>query len=751
MKKLLIITLLLYASFVFADTQPVLDMAENIGTDTIEFDNNLSSDDDDIQKALETLDEMAAGESTTVSDTTTVDLTLTGSDITADGLYTAGDYLTLTGADFDVDDDFLLNTGDSGTGTYDFTGATEFLVPDATSQQQALNYRTALNLIGVSLTWWLQGSNSLGLTYAVDVQERTETVDELIDTLTNIYYVSTVADTPTPFTIKEGTEILAHFQAAVDSTGIGKTVTLSAQLFYATSYGVGEVQIGNDGVASGNLTTSKFLYENYIIVPTETIVPAGKVILLKFIATPSTLTGYSPTVSIWDGDIHDHISIGVSGSILGRFVQKAGDTMTGNLTMSGSSANIVLGSNYLSGDGDDEGISVGSTGSVALSEDLIFSKSSTSDEDIQVSARHLYIQCNSVEVPAYQHIGFLANTGKDASFELYSNGGAGNWSPYISWEVSYADTTATMLSDAPFGIQASADYDDYLRFQTSSDIPEITTVGLCDLKINAGGSNDLLLNDAGGNVGIGTTGPSGTLHIYGTDTYVTTVERVTAITNDIRSELYLKHTTSGDMVDGFGAGFNFQIEDSAGVTNDLGNFAAVMDGADNRGAYSFRLVDDAGYTEKMRITNAGNVGIGTTDPQTALDVSGTITATGYDGLGQALVVTFDGGGSAIAADTKWYGTVPHGVTLKSWYIIGDASGAIVFDIWTDTWGTIPDNDDSICNGHEPTITASAQYASDTDITDWSGEALTGTDMIIVNVDSAVTITKATLTVLYEVD
>ena len=39
----------------------------------------------------------------TVSDTTTINLTLTGSDISADGLYTAGDDLTLTAADFDVD------------------------------------------------------------------------------------------------------------------------------------------------------------------------------------------------------------------------------------------------------------------------------------------------------------------------------------------------------------------------------------------------------------------------------------------------------------------------------------------------------------------------------------------------------------------------------------------------------------------------------------------------------------------------
>ena len=44
----------------------------------------------------------------------------------------------------------------------------------------------------------------------------------------------------------------------------------------------------------------------------------------------------------------------------------AGDTMTGNLVMSGSAANIGLGSNWLSGDGTDEGIFVDSTGHVGI-------------------------------------------------------------------------------------------------------------------------------------------------------------------------------------------------------------------------------------------------------------------------------------------------------------------------------------------------------------------------------------------------
>src|SRR5690606_4737187 len=43
-------------------------------------------------------------------------------DISDDTNLTAGDHLTLTGDDLAVDDDFLLNTGDTASGTYTFTG-----------------------------------------------------------------------------------------------------------------------------------------------------------------------------------------------------------------------------------------------------------------------------------------------------------------------------------------------------------------------------------------------------------------------------------------------------------------------------------------------------------------------------------------------------------------------------------------------------------------------------------------------------
>ena len=77
--------------------------ASAIEVDTTLFDNNLSVTDEDVQTALETIDDLTLHDAVTVTDTTTIDLTLTGQDIKADGLYTAGDALTLTGADFDFD------------------------------------------------------------------------------------------------------------------------------------------------------------------------------------------------------------------------------------------------------------------------------------------------------------------------------------------------------------------------------------------------------------------------------------------------------------------------------------------------------------------------------------------------------------------------------------------------------------------------------------------------------------------------
>ena len=55
-----------------------------------------------------------------------------GLDVSDDLNLTAGTNITLTGDDLSVDDVFILNAGDIGTGVYDFGGATSFEIPNGT-------------------------------------------------------------------------------------------------------------------------------------------------------------------------------------------------------------------------------------------------------------------------------------------------------------------------------------------------------------------------------------------------------------------------------------------------------------------------------------------------------------------------------------------------------------------------------------------------------------------------------------------
>jgi hypothetical protein len=76
---------------------------------------------------------ISTGGATAVGDDTHnhTSTTISGIDISADTNLTAGDHITLTDDDLDVDDDFLLNNGDVGTGTYDFGGATSVEIPNS--------------------------------------------------------------------------------------------------------------------------------------------------------------------------------------------------------------------------------------------------------------------------------------------------------------------------------------------------------------------------------------------------------------------------------------------------------------------------------------------------------------------------------------------------------------------------------------------------------------------------------------------
>lgn len=134
-----------------------------------------------------------------------------------------------------------------------------------------------------------------------------------------------------------------------------------------------------------------------------------------------------------------------------------------------------------------------------------------------------------------------------------------------------------------------------------------------------------VLTQVGGNVGVGTSSPSGVIHVVrdtvNTSTGTPLFDIETADTNLVRTGIGLTHRTSGAMADGFGIDVAFLLEDSAAVLNTAGRIRVVRDGADNSGAMQFNTSNSGSDTEKMRITPAGRIGIGETSPDNKLHVT----------------------------------------------------------------------------------------------------------------------------------
>jgi hypothetical protein len=92
------------------------------------------------------------------------------------------------------------------------------------------------------------------------------------------------------------------------------------------------------------------------------------------------------------------------------------------------------------------------------------------------------------------------------------------------------------------------------------------------------------------------------------------ITRTSALTNESRTPLTIRHQTSDDMVTGFGTSLTFAIQDSANVENLIASIQGVRTGADNSGSLFFTTFNAGTETTKMTILPNGNVGIGTSSP-----------------------------------------------------------------------------------------------------------------------------------------
>jgi len=143
--------------------------------------------------------------------------------------------------------------------------------------------------------------------------------------------------------------------------------------------------------------------------------------------------------------------------------------------------------------------------------------------------------------------------------------------------------------------------------------------------------------ETGGSVGIGTTSPNSLLEVVSSIYPVAKIVRTSILTDQTKSSFASKHQTTADMVNGFGSDFSFMIQDSSGVENEIANFGAMRDGADNNGALAFWTRIAGIKYERMRILSGGDVGIGTTSPGTKLEVAGQVKITGgTPGVGKVL-------------------------------------------------------------------------------------------------------------------
>ncbi len=298
-------------------------------------------------------------------------------------------------------------------------------------------------------------------------------------------------------------------------------------------------------------------------------------------------------------------------------------TATSTLTLSGTAANIALGSNYLSGDGGDEGIFVDGSGNVGLGTTTPLGKLSVAGTTTPTgSYRDFGVNYFTQE---YHSAIFSALNGAS-----YTNGFI-NTSIDTNVDITNSDAESYGISST---LRVTGSDSDNFSYNAAASFAGEYEAALNNTSNTILGANVNAYNSSGYTLG---TAYGGRFAVTNTNTNSTIIDAV-GVLGDIRQFLATNSMTSaslfkGMMYNGLGTMTSAYGLNIANLTNTgtVGNTYGVYVGDITAGTQTNQAYSVYASDANTRNYFAGNVGIGTTTPNQILTVQGNLNLSAANG------------------------------------------------------------------------------------------------------------------------